>query len=267
MRARDFAYLDADVPIALAHRGGTAHPANLGIENTLAAFQHAVDLGFRYLETDVHATRDGELVAFHDVSLDRVTDRDGLIKERSWAEVSQARIGGREPIPRLVDLLEAFPQARLNIDVKDDAAMAPTIDVVRAHDALDRVCLASFSGRRLRALRAEFGDALAVSAGQVGTVLMRFTPDLISRLIHTPAPVLQIPGRHRLRGREVDIVTPGLVRRAHALGKQIHVWFHPWAPQDDAEMHRLLDLGVDGLVVDDLETLRRVYAERGHTLP
>ena len=83
----------------------------------------------------------------------------------------------------------------------------------------------------------------------------------------SPAPVLQIPGRHRLRGREVDIVTPGLVRRAHALGKQIHVWFHPWAPQDDAEMHRLLDLGVDGLVVDDLETLRRVYAERGHPLP
>ncbi len=266
MRAADYPYLDAARPIALAHRGGTTHPANVGIENTLAAFQNAVDLGFRYLETDVHATADGELVAFHDARLDRVTDRAGAVKELPWSEVSKARIGGTQPVPKLSDLLEAFPGIRLNVDVKDDAAMAPTIATVRAHRALGRVCLASFSGRRLRALRKEFGGTLAISAGQVGTGVMRFAPDAVSRLLHTPAPVLQIPSRHRLRGRELDITTEALVRRAHWLGKQVHVWFHAWAPQDAAEMHRLLDLGVDGLVVDDLETLRAVFADRGHPL-
>src|SRR5213078_954322 len=106
-------------PIAFAHRGGASdHP-----ENTLPAFQHAIDLGYRYLETDVHATADGVVVAFHDTTLDRVTDHIGRIAELPWSVVREARVAGTEPIPLLEDLLAAWPEARINIDPKVDAVV------------------------------------------------------------------------------------------------------------------------------------------------
>ena len=104
-----YPYLDHDGPIAMAHRGGALHPDNIGYENSMHAFEHAVDLGYRYLETDLHATSDGVVIAFHDSKLDRVTDRTGVIAELPWSEVSKAKINGHEPIPRLDELLEHFP--------------------------------------------------------------------------------------------------------------------------------------------------------------
>ena len=90
------AYLDAQRPLAFAHRGGAYHPDIEGLENTLTAFTHAVELGYTYLETDVHVTSDGVLLAFHDTVLDRVTDRTGSIAESTHAEVQRALIGGSE---------------------------------------------------------------------------------------------------------------------------------------------------------------------------
>src|SRR5262245_45133845 len=118
----------------------------------MAAFTHAVSLGYRYLETDVHATSDGALVAFHDSSLDRVTDRSGKISELRWAEVKEARVG-TEPIPLLADLLGTFPDARFNIDMKQDSALEPFVGVLDATKAYDRVCAAAFSDRRLGRFR------------------------------------------------------------------------------------------------------------------
>jgi glycerophosphoryl diester phosphodiesterase len=266
MRASDFAYLDQPTPVALAHRGGAAYAPNVGFENTVAAFRRAVDMGYRYLETDVHATRDGRLVAFHDTVLDRVSDAGGAIEALPYDAVREARVGGLEPIPLLAELFEEFPGIRVNIDVKADTALEPTVREVLAHGAGDRVCIGSFSERRLRAARAALGPGVATAAGQVGTALLRFTPALLSRMLHTPAPVLQIPATHRVAGRTVTLVTPGLVRRAHALGKHVHVWFHSWSREDAPEMHRLLDLGVDGIVTDHIDVLRDVLAERGHPL-
>jgi len=91
--------------LAFAHRGGAFHPDLEGLENTLAAFQHAVDLGYRHLETDVHATRDGVLLAFHDTALDRVTSRTGRIEDLRYVDVAAAMIGDREEIPTLQTLL------------------------------------------------------------------------------------------------------------------------------------------------------------------
>ena len=116
--ASPWPYLDHPGPLPFAHRGG----ASEWPENTMPAFQHAVALGYRYLETDVHATADGVLVAFHDDVLDRVTDRTGVIAALPWSDVRRARVAG-EPIPLLDDLLGTWPEVRVNIDPKQDAAV------------------------------------------------------------------------------------------------------------------------------------------------
>jgi glycerophosphoryl diester phosphodiesterase len=206
------------------------------------------------------------VVAFHDARLDRVTDATGVIAELPYAVVAQARIGGTEPIPTLVELLEELPDVALNIDIKDDSALEPTIDIVRRMGALDRVCLASFSDKRIRTVRRLLGGRVATSAGQGEIVRMRLAPRLVARWVQTEAPALQIPARHRIRGRTVEVVTPGLVDVAHRLGKHVHVWFHGWDTEDAAELHRLLDLGVDGIVSDRIDVLADVLAERGHGL-
>jgi glycerophosphoryl diester phosphodiesterase len=264
--AADFSFFAGPLPLALAHRGGTLYPPNAGIENSMRAFRQAVSLGYRHLETDVHATADGRVVAFHDTRLDRVTDATGAVAELPYAVVAQARIGGTEPIPTLVELLEELPDVALNIDIKADTALAPTLDVLRRMGALDRVCLASFSDKRIRTVRRMLGGRVATSAGQGEIVRMRLAPRHVARWLQTDAPALQVPARHRIRGRTVEVVTPGLVDVAHRLGKHVHVWFHGWDTEDATELHRLLDLGVDGVVSDRIDLLADVLAERGQGL-
>jgi glycerophosphoryl diester phosphodiesterase len=245
-------FLDHHGPLAVAHRGGTeAAP-----ENTLAAFRAASEQGFRYLETDVHLTADGVLVAFHDDELDRVTDGTGVLAELPWSEVRQARIGGSEPIPTLDELLEAFPEARFNIDPKSDHVVVALVAALRRHGAVDRVCIGAFSDHRLRRLRSLLGPDLCTSAG----------PREIAALVassRTGAPrpgaagyrCVQVPVRHR----RVEIVTPAFVATAHAAGCPVHVW----TIDEPDEMHRLLDLGVDGLMTDRPSVLKQVLTQRG----
>jgi glycerophosphoryl diester phosphodiesterase len=246
-----YPYLDHEGPIAMAHRGGALHPDNLGYENSLRAFAHAVKLGYTYLETDLHATSDGKVVAFHDHRLDRVTDRSGTIAQLPWSEVSKARINGHEPIPLLTDVLEEFPQARLNLDIKADNGVGPAADVLRTAGAIDRVCVSSFSQARVQRIRRELGPRLATGFGQNEIARLRFAPFRLS----SPGACLQIP---EVYGR-IRVLTPGLLRRAHALGKQVHVW----TVDDPARMHRLLDAGVDGIITDRTDLLRDVLVERG----
>lgn len=260
--ARDYPYFDHPTPLALAHRGGSNYGPNLGRENTVHAFREAVGMGYRYLETDVHATADGRLVAFHDEVLDRVTDAEGAIASLPWEAVAGARIHGTDAVPLMDELFETFPEARFNIDVKADPAVEPLVAAIRQHAAIDRVCIGSFSDGRLRRVRRALGPDLATSAGPVGVASLRLLPGLLSRLVHSPAQALQIPVTHRLGPATVGVVVPRLVATAHRLGKQVHVW-----TIDDAdEMHRLLDLGVDGIVTDRIDTLRDVLADRGHPL-
>lgn len=265
-RAADFAYFDNDGPIALAHRGGTRYAPNEGIENSVRAFRNAMGLGFRYLETDVHATADGEVIAFHDLRLDRVTDATGAVAALPYAAVAEARIGGTEAIPTLAELLEELPDAALNIDIKTDAALEPTLEILQRHNALDRVCIASFSDKRIRAVRQRLGAAVATSAAQGEIARFRLAPRMVGQRLRTDAAALQIPARHRIRGRTIAIATPTLIDVAHRLGKHVHVWFHEWDDESAAELHRLLDLGVDGIVSDRIDLLADVLADRGHPL-
>lgn len=256
-RARDYPYFDAPF-IAFAHRGGAAYPENLDRENTLHAFQQAADLGYRYLETDVHATSDGVLLAFHDTVLDRVTDRKGAIAQLPFAEISEARIAGLDPIPTLAELFEAFPTHRFNIDAKADGAVALLADTIEEYEAYDRVCVSSFSVSRLHRLRKRLGRRVASAASTSGVAWNRFAPAL-TRLLDTPAPALQMPISYPLLGHELTVLTPALVQAAHRAGKEVHIW-----TVDDAEtITKLIQAGVDGIFTDRIDTLKTVLTDRG----
>jgi glycerophosphoryl diester phosphodiesterase len=252
-------YFSADGPLALAHRGFS--PA--GLENSMAAFGAAVDLGFRHLESDVHTTADGVLLMFHDEALDRITDASGRISELSAAAVARARIGGTEPIPLLEELITKFPDVRLNLDVKDWNSVDTLVAAIERFGLHDRVLVASFSDRRRRAVLRQLSRPAAGSAGIVSNSLFVLLGPVL------PAPLLRLVTRRALRGVQalqvpvryggVAVVTPGFVRRAHRHGLHVHVW----TINEPAEMHRLLDLGVDGIVTDRADLLKKVLQERG----
>jgi glycerophosphoryl diester phosphodiesterase len=256
-----FSYLDAVLEepgavLAFAHRGGAYHPEIEGLENTLQAFQHAVDLGYEYLETDVHVTEDGVLLAFHDAVLDRVTDLTGTIATSTYAEVRRALVHGSDPVPTLAGLFDAFPGARFNIDLKAPGAVVPLARFLDEREAWDRVCVASFSGRRLRRFRRLTGGRVVTSASPGEVAAYRILPARAARFLTRGRPrVLQVP--HRRGG--LTILTPGLVRRAHRAGLHVHVW----TVDDPAEMRLLLDRGVDGLMTDRTDILRAVLTESG----
>jgi glycerophosphoryl diester phosphodiesterase len=246
-------------PLALAHRGFSRE----GLENSMAAFGAAVDLGFRHLETDVHTTADGVLLLFHDEALDRITDGSGRISELPAAAVARARIGGAEPIPLFEELVTAFPDVRLNLDVKDWNSVATLAAAIERYGLHDRVLVASFSDRRRRAVQQQLSRPAAGSAGIFSSGLFALLGPVL------PGPLLGLVARQALRGvqalqlpvrfRAMPVVTPGLVKRAHRHGLQVHVW----TINDPGEMHRLLDLGVDGIITDRADLLKEVLQERG----
>lgn len=250
MRAADHPFFDHPGPLAFAHRGGY----EIASENSLEAFQAAVDLGYRYLETDVQATRDGVLAVFHDDRLDRLTGRPGTVGALDWRDVQALRLPGGEAIPRLEDLLTTFPQARINIDPKSDAAAARLLPILERYGAFDRVCIGAFSDRRLDRLRRAAGERLATSMGP------RDVARLVGASLRLPvgafrAHCAQVP----VRWGAVRLVTPRVLRAARRRGLQVHVW----TVDGEREMRDLLDLGVDGLMTGRPAALRRVLAERG----
>jgi glycerophosphoryl diester phosphodiesterase len=257
MRAADYAFFD--VPFtAFAHRGGATYEPNRYRENSLHAFKEAIALGYRYLETDVHATRDGVLLAFHDQVLGRVTDRTGTIAEMNYPQIAEARIHGLDPIPRLSELLVEFPDTRFNVDVKSPAAVALLAATIEEYEAYDRICVSSFGIRRLYELRMRLGWRVPSAASALGVAANRFLP-WVTWALNTPAPVLQIPISVPVLGRQLTVLTPALVAAAHRAGKKVQIW-----TVDDSEtMERLIDAGVDGIFTDRVDTLKDVLTQRG----
>ncbi|MDA3630430.1 glycerophosphodiester phosphodiesterase [Saccharopolyspora oryzae] len=242
-------------PRAFAHRGwhlGELHD----LENSLSAFRRAAEEGFRYIETDVHATADGVVVVNHDETLERTTDGRGTIRRLPWSAVRTARIGGREPVCSLDAALEELPDTFFNIDVKDDSAVEPVLRTLREHNAWDRVCLASFAEHRLSQLRRAAGPRLLTSTGKRSAGLLWLGSKwggwpLRSLVAGSAAQVPQEFGGLRVIDRK-------FVRQAHRWGIEVHVW----TVDDPAEMLRLLEAGVDGLVTDRPDVLNDVLRER-----
>lgn len=248
-----------DRPLLIAHRGGL----EFAPENTIEAFRSAVDLGVDLLETDVHVTADGVLVSFHDDELDRVTDSVGKIAELPYEAVAAARLEGGQRIPTLEQMVEEFPDTRFNIDVKSDAAVIPFTETVRRHGLIGRIGVAAFSDRRIRRLRRLLGPRLATVASP------RETSALMAGARLRPAQRASDPGRRRpiafdavqvpVSQGPVKIITRRFVNHVHGHGLLVHAW----TINERAEMERLLDLGVDGIITDHPKLLDEVLHERG----
>ncbi|MEZ5157281.1 MAG: glycerophosphodiester phosphodiesterase [Candidatus Nanopelagicales bacterium] len=252
-------YLVAAPPVAFAHRGG----AREAPENSLRAFHRAVSLGFEYIETDIRATADGVPVVFHDQSLQRVTDRVGRIRDLPFSEVKKAHIGNAERVHSLREVLDKFPRTRFNIDIKEDNAVAPILELLGESDFLDRICVASFSWARLRAVRAKFGQAVCTSLApqEISALVSRSRLGRVSfasRLALPKGPAcVQVPRR----ASRVPIITASLVRHAHERGWPVHAW----TINDPMQMNALLDIGVDGIVTDRPSVLRQVIDGRSRS--
>jgi glycerophosphoryl diester phosphodiesterase len=257
-------FLDRPGPVAIAHRGGAGEAP----ENTLEAFGMAVALGYCYLETDAHVSRDGVVLAFHDPRLDDKTDRTGAIAALSIAEVEAADAGyvfsadgGRSfpfrgrgvRIPRLEELLLRWPEARVNIDPKTDACVEPLVALIDRLGAWDRVGIGAFSDRRIGRVRALSRGRACTSMGPRAVAGARAAA-LCGVMPRAGADCVQVP----LRRRRIPIVTAGFVRAAHRAGLPVHVW----TVNSESLMHDLLDLGVDGIMTDRPRLLRDVFAAR-----
>lgn len=230
---------------AFAHRGGSLEAP----ENSLAAFQRAVRLGYTELETDVRGTSDGVAVIHHDATLDRTTDRAGRVSQMTWNEIRGARIHGREPILRLEDALEALPEARFTIDVKDAPSVPALIDVLRRIGSPDRITVGSFSHRRLEQVRRHLQVTTSASPREVLAVAWSRRPPRI------PARFLQVPPRIGRR----SLLTPAFMARAQAMGCEVHVW----TLDDEASITAALDAGAHGIMTDRPLVLREILRRRG----
>ncbi len=243
-------YLDHDGVLAFAHRGGAVEFP----ENTMVAFEGAIKMGYRYLETDVHLTKDGVLLAFHDDILDRVTDGQGAIADLTYDEVKKAKIGGVHAIPLFEELLVSYPDIKLNVDTKADGSVTPLLRILADNDAFDRVGIGSFSQKRLNFIRKEMGDKVCLSMAAPKIAQLRF------RSWGMPLPVpnaqcAQVP----INVGALPVVRKSFIDCAHNNGMQVHVW----TIDDQAEMNWLLDLGVDGIMTDRPALLKQVLSERG----
>ena len=257
--------LDHPGPLPIAHRGGGEERP----ENTWAAFSHAIELGYDYMETDVHLTADGVVAVIHDPVLDRVSDRTGSVTALEWAQVAAADLGAGQRVPRLDELLAAWPELRWNVDAKHDAVLGPLVEVLRAAGAIDRVVVTAFSDRRLVRARRLAGSGLCTSLGPRALGALRLAslaPFAVPASVPLPAEAdwrqagaAQVP----VRWGAVPVVDRRFVTAAHRAGLAVHVW----TIDERSEMERLLDLGVDGIMTDRPSLLREVLEARGQWRP
>ncbi|WP_162924611.1 glycerophosphodiester phosphodiesterase [Rubrobacter indicoceani] len=251
--------------VGYAHRGGATNAP----ENTLVAFARGLSEGADALEMDVHLTRDGELVVIHDENVERTTEGFGRVSEMDYSDLSRLDAGyrfegeGRYPyrgrgirVPSFGEVLRSFPEARVNVEVKSDAAEARRrmARLIKGCGAEGRVTVASSGHRRMLRLRKEI-PGVATSASLIEVAVFHFAARLgLEAFVPTPYVALQVPVRYR----GMEVVTPGLVEAAHSRGVRVDVW----TVDEEEEISRLVDLGVDGIMTDRPDLLRSVLDGR-----
>jgi glycerophosphoryl diester phosphodiesterase len=250
-------------PLLYAHRGA---PLELP-ENSLPGFARALELGADALEIDVHMTRDGHVVVCHDASGLRTAGVARPLRSCTLSEIKRwelrAPLSAGSPssaarVPSLDEVLESFPHARLNVDVKqhDPAAVDAVLAVIARHAAAPRVLLTSFSSTVTRRVRAR-GYAGETGFGRAEVVGLVFAPERVLAHVRSGGSRVQIPRRFG----PIALDDPELIDKLHALRLAVDYW----VVNDAGEAQRLLARGADGIVTDDVRALARVFASSPHT--
>jgi glycerophosphoryl diester phosphodiesterase len=245
-------FFPTQTPLVIAHRGlAIDHP-----ENTLQAFVAGIEAGADILETDVHISRDGQVIIAHDPTLDRVAQMPGRVSDYSAAQLADIDLGGGVGFLTLVELLEALPQAKLNIDLKTPDVVPAFVDVIRQMDAQDRVLVASFDeATRAQAVRQLPGVATSATRKHVlfGLMWGLLGAERALRRVFDGIDAIQIP----ISYLGVPLTTQRFVGQLTGMGKQFHVW----TINEEAQMRQLLDMGVTGIVTDRADIAARVRAD------
>ena len=246
------------MPRVLAHRGLAVDLP----DNTLLAFLRALALGVSYLEIDVHASSDGVAIVSHDPDLSRLAGRTDKVSDLTYAELKRIELGEGQRFVSLAELLDAFPDARLNIDIKSAEAVKPTVVAIRMARARDRVLIASFSEtRRKAAVRLLPGVATSASFSRMALALVgaKLGIPALTRYALRGLHAVQVP----LSSGGIRVVTRRTVAALHAAGVEVHIW----TINDRATMDGLLDLGIDGLVTDRADVAVRLLNDRSPQNP
>jgi glycerophosphoryl diester phosphodiesterase len=261
--------LDGDWPVNFAHRGASARAP----ENTLESFRLATEDEAGGLETDVHVTRDGHVVAIHDDTVDRTTDGSGLVREMTLAELQSLDAGFRFTpdggatypyrgkgvhVPELREVLWEIPDLAVNVDIKEarpDVEEA-VLRVIEGAGAQDRTLVVSEHTPVVGRFRRLSGGRVRTGASRGESRLFYYLSGLrLEGLLRPAYDALQVPVRHGER----ELVTPRFLEAAHGVGVRVDVW----TIDEPAEMRRLLDLGVDVVMTNRPEVLAGVMRGRG----
>ena len=235
--------------LAFAHRGGN----DFAPENTFESFQFAVENGFKYLETDVHPTSDNKLMAFHDPTLDRVTNAEGRIIDFSSIDLKKVKVKNNYRIPLMEELLESFPNCFFSIDMKCDQSVIPLIDLVKRNNALERVCFASFNQNRLNFVRETFNNKCITSMGPKEIIASKiFSYINLKKNINSHLASMPI-SRYNIRL---------INKRSVAYLQSLNIKVIAWTINNEAQMRHLISIGVDGIMTDKLKLLKNILIEK-----
>ena len=239
-----FKYLENHKFIAFSHRGGSLE----NNENTISAFQNSIELGYQYIETDVQSTKDDKLVIFHDNDLKRIANQNINIADINYDDLRNIKIFNNETIPLLKDTIEELKFIKFNIDPKSDRAAIILNSILKKRKDLDRFCIGSFFQHRVNLFRNSFLNKITTSMSKQEVVKLFFNQYL--HLFKQDTPCIQVP----VSFKGIKIITKKLIDFIHIQNKKIHVW----TIDDQTEMQRLIDLGVDGIMTDRPSILKDV---------
>jgi glycerophosphoryl diester phosphodiesterase len=247
------AYFDSPLPRRLAHRGLWQDSDGVD-ENSIEAISRAIAAGATHVESDTHATSDGFAVLFHDDDLSRVANTPEPISSLTLEQLSKIQLEHGSKIPTLSEVFDLFPNLYLNLDIKSERAIEPTVRAIELHAAHDRVLVSSFSESRRSKALSLLSKPVATSAS-APLVMLAWVSHTIGfgfgfKKLTKDIDAFQIPTS---KGA-IRFDTESFLRRAHAASNEVHYW----TVNEPAEMKKLIQLGADGIVTDRVDLLTKL---------
>ncbi len=235
-------YLDVQGVAISAHRGGSIEAP----ENTIESFEYSIELGSSYIETDVQLSSNGIPYIFHDDDLKRLFGKNIIFNSLHSDEIDELKLFDKYKIPTLESTLQKFPDTLFQIDVKTDEVVLPAMEVIKKTNSTDKVCIASFSSKRLKQVHKLYPE-ICLSMGPFEVMKLLLSSFGLYRN-KVPGNCLQIP----IYQYGIKLVTKRFINYIHSIGLKIHVW----TINDEDTMQKLIDLGVDGIITDRPKALK-----------